>query len=124
MADEPISDGLKAFILRHVDSIAQLEALLLLHKDQNATWNAGSLAGRLYVGERETLEILTRLAARGLAIEEGGAFKFNGRFEQLDMLNQLAFAYSRHLIPVTRLIHTKPSRIQEFADAFKLRRDK
>jgi hypothetical protein len=36
----------------------------------------------------------------------------------------LADVYARYLVPVTNLIHAKPkSRVQEFADAFKLRKD-
>ena len=39
------------------------------------------------------------------------------------MLDRLAEIYARHLVPVTNLIHSKPkSRIQEFADAFQLRK--
>jgi hypothetical protein len=34
--------------------------------------------------------------------------------------------YSRQLVPVTHLIHSKPrpARVQEFAEAFRLRKDK
>jgi hypothetical protein len=35
----------------------------------------------------------------------------------------VAALYAANLIPVTNLIHAKPSRIREFADAFKLRKD-
>ena len=41
------------------------------------------------------------------------------------MLERLAEIYAKHLVPVTNLIHSKPKpRIQEFADAFRLRKDK
>ena len=41
------------------------------------------------------------------------------------MVGQVADLYSRYLVPVTNLIHTKKtSRIQEFADAFRIRKDK
>jgi DNA-binding MarR family transcriptional regulator len=61
MADEPIPDDLREFILGHIDWIAQLEALLLLHCNPTATWNPSSVAQRLYVSEREATNILTRL---------------------------------------------------------------
>ena len=42
-----------------------------------------------------------------------------------DLVGRLARFYGTHLIPVTNLIHGKPvSRIREFADAFKLRKDR
>ena len=37
---------------------------------------------------------------------------------------RVAELYARYLIPVTQLIHAKPlTRVQEFADAFKLKKD-
>jgi len=40
------------------------------------------------------------------------------------MLERTAEAYAKHLVPVTNLIHSKPKpRIQEFADAFRFRKD-
>jgi hypothetical protein len=40
------------------------------------------------------------------------------------MVDRLAHTYSRHLIQVTNLIHTKPRRLREFADAFKIRKER
>jgi hypothetical protein len=40
------------------------------------------------------------------------------------MVDRLAELYSKYLIPVTHLIHSKPqTRVREFADAFKLRKE-
>ena len=39
------------------------------------------------------------------------------------MVELLAEHYKRHLIPITNLIHAKPRRIRQFADAFKLKKD-
>ena len=39
------------------------------------------------------------------------------------MVALLAEHYKRHLIPITNLIHAKPRRIRQFADAFKLKKD-
>ena len=44
--------------------------------------------------------------------------------EQRQMVDRLADTYSRHLIQVTNLIHTKPRRLREFADAFKIRKER
>jgi hypothetical protein len=41
-----------------------------------------------------------------------------------EMVDHVATLYAKYLIPVTHLIHTKPrTRVQEFADAFKLRKE-
>jgi hypothetical protein len=39
------------------------------------------------------------------------------------MVGEVVEAYSKYLIPVTNLIHSKPqTRVQQFAEAFKLRK--
>ena len=40
------------------------------------------------------------------------------------LVARLSEVYRRHLIPITNLIHSKPRRIREFAEAFKLRKDR
>jgi hypothetical protein len=49
MTNDPIPGDVKAFLLRHIDSIAQLEALLLLRANAELTWSADTLAKRLYI---------------------------------------------------------------------------
>jgi hypothetical protein len=44
--------------------------------------------------------------------------------EEARMVDRLADAYAKHLIPVTNMIHAKPRRIREFADAFRFRKDR
>ncbi len=44
--------------------------------------------------------------------------------ERFQLVARLSEVYRRHLIPITNLIHSKPRRIREFADAFKLRKDR
>lgn len=124
MADNPIPADLRDFILRYINSVAHLEALLLLYWEKSAEWSAAKLSKRLYIGEGEAAAILARLVADGLATESEGGFVFGPRTpEHEDVLHRLANAYSSALIPVTNLIHSKPARIREFSDAFKLRKD-
>jgi len=44
MTDDPIPDDVKTFLLRYIDSIAQLEALLLLRANAELAWSADTLA--------------------------------------------------------------------------------
>jgi predicted ArsR family transcriptional regulator len=125
MTDEPIPAELRDFILRHIDSVAQLEALLLLFWEKSTDWSAAKLSKRLYISEGEALAVLGRLTADGFAAEADGRYRFNPEIaEREHMLEQLANAYSTRLIPITNLIHSKPARIREFSDAFKLRKDR
>jgi len=125
MADEAVPDDLRDFILRHIDSVAQLEALLLLRANPDENWTAAQTAGRLYVGEQEVTRMLVRLCADGLLQCREGVFRYAPEPATLAAtVDRLADLYTRHLVPVTNLIHAKPRRIRQFADAFKLRKDR
>lgn len=124
MPGDIIPAELKDFLARHIDSIAQLEALLLSRGSPGTLWDAATAAKRLYIGEREASEILTHLAERGLLEREGAGFRYSTQPpQQVELVDLLADHYARHLIPITNLIHAKPRRIRQFADAFKLKKD-
>ena len=125
MTDEPIPADLREFILGHIDSIAQLEALLLLRRNPTTTWNPSSLARRLYIGDGEASDLLRRLNDDGFLMVDEGSYRFDPQCsKRRDTVDRLADAYSHHLIPITNMIHGKPRRIREFSDAFRFRRDR
>jgi hypothetical protein len=114
----------RAFLAGHIDSIAQLEALLLLRSMPGTTCDTKGIARRLYIGEREAEETLVHLAAHGFLAGDANGYRFGPQSEELSrMVELLADCYRRHLIPITNLIHAKPRRIRQFADAFKLKKD-
>ena len=128
MVEDLIPADVQQFILKSIDSIAQLEALLLLCGQPHEAWSISAVAQRLYITEQETSPLLARLHAEGLiAAEEGEPLKYlyqPNSVELGEMVKRVAEIYAKHLVPVTNLIHSKPrTRIQEFADAFKLRKD-
>ncbi len=124
MADDLVPQELRDFIVRHIDSIAQLEALLLLRANRAETWDVTKVAKRLYTSEQEAGEVLARLCADGLLSCDDGLYQYRGHDDQqLPIVEQLAESYAKHLIPITNMIHAKPRRIREFADAFKFRKD-
>jgi hypothetical protein len=120
-----IPEDLRDFVLRYIDSIAQLEALLLLRRNPGETWTAETSAKRLYISEVEAKTVLDRLCAVVLLSCSGGRYRFVGQSgEQKEMVARLADIYARHLIQVTNLVHGKPRRLREFADAFKIRKER
>ncbi|MBI2816534.1 MAG: hypothetical protein HYX72_06315 [Acidobacteria bacterium] len=128
MSSEFIAEDLARFIVERIDSVAQLEALLLLRANPAQYWAIESLAQRLYIGESQTAEVIARLAADGIVAANGREppqYSYQPATNELRLLvDRLAETYAKHLVPVTNLIHSKPrTRIQEFADAFKLRKD-
>jgi hypothetical protein len=118
---------MKAFLLQHIDSIAQLEALLLLRADPTCTWSAETTAKRLYITTDEAAMVLEQLAADSFLTtpqDVPGGYQYHpASSEVAQMVDRVADLYAKYLIPVTNLIHAKPrTRVQEFADAFKLRK--
>jgi hypothetical protein len=124
MADDPVPGDVRDYILNHIDSIAQLEALLLLRAHPGESWDVVKMARRLYISEPEVSDALGRLITNGIVSFEQDAFSYRPAPESRDLIERVAATYQRHLIPVTNLIHSKPSRIRQFADAFKFRRDR
>lgn len=121
---QSIPSELSDFLTRYIDSIAQLEALLLMRRSPEIAWSTEKAAGRLYVSEREAGEALAHLAASGLLTRQGGEYTYSPQSPELartvDLLEQ---HYKRQLIPITNLIHAKPRRVRQFADAFKLKKE-
>jgi hypothetical protein len=114
----------REFILAHIDSIAQLEALILLANQRQERWTRPQVAAQLYINESHAKPVLDRLYDDGLLHCYEGEFWFNEDPPgQREMVEKLSALYARHLIPVTNLVHAKPSGARAFAAAFKLRKD-
>ena len=124
MADEPFPDDLRDFIFRYIDSVAQLEALLLLRANSHETWDVPRTAKRLYATESEAAMVLARLCRDGLLSCNDDVFQYAPDPAVAATVDRLAEAYTRHLIAITNMIHSKPRRIREFADAFNFRQDR
>jgi hypothetical protein len=127
MTEDPIPNDIRQFILRSIDSIAQLEALLLLRASPQQSWGIHAIARRLYITEQETSLLLSGLCQQELVTPGGESGQYTYKPASADltrMVDRLAEIYAKHLVPVTNLIHAKPrTRMQEFADAFRLRKD-
>jgi hypothetical protein len=112
------------FILRHLDSIAQLEALLLLRENPNQDWSSQDLAARLYISSERAESLLLLMKSEGFVEATNDRFWYlGGTKEQKAIIDRLAKFYTSHLVAVTNLIHSRPSRIREFANAFRLKKD-
>lgn len=124
-----IPENVERFFLKDVDSIAQWEGLLLLYAYPDTEWSIQAVARRLYVDEREIARLLAQLAERHMLVsierQSDVLYRYRPASPELaQTIAQAADIYRQYLIPVTHLIHSKSaSRIQEFADAFRIRRD-
>jgi hypothetical protein len=123
-----IPEDVAQFIIEKIDSVAQMEALLLLRDNAEQQWNAADVAKRLYIDDEQAGKVLARLQEEKLLVLEPSKpffYRYNPGSPALsEIVDRVAQFYSKHLVPITNLIHSKPkSRVQEFADAFKFRKD-
>lgn len=125
MNDSVIPQDARQFLLKNIETIAQLEGLLLLRADPGSAWDAPAVARNLYIDEPEAAQVLERLAARGMLSVDGSRYAYAPANPDIAaMIDQIAGLYGRYLIAITHVIHSRPkSRVQEFANAFRIRKD-
>lgn len=128
MTQRGIPDDVVAFLAQSIDSVEQLEVLLLLHQNPATAWTAESVARHLYreptsVGRR--LGVLRLLGLLQASDDPEPTFRYAPRSEAIDAtVGRLAEAYAGRRVTVLGLLASKPmDHVRAFADAFRLRRE-
>ena len=123
MATQYVPDEIRDFILKHIVSVAQIEALLLIWASPEERWGLRQIAARIYASDAETARALGGLCAGGVLVCTDGIFSLNRSTENAEMIRKLQEVYARHLIPVTDIIHGKSRSPASSAAAFRLPKD-
>lgn len=129
MTTPPIPEDLRRFVLTSIPSVPFLEAMLLLRADPSQQWESAMLASRLYIRERVASQLLADLCTAGIARlcdpPAAHCYRYDPASDALrERIDRLADLYARQLVDVTHLIHSSLERqAQQFADAFRLRKD-
>lgn len=128
MTGDLVPVDVQQFILKRIDSIAQLEALLLLSGHAHVEWSVEAVARRLYISEQETVAQMERMREQGLVAVMPGdpvTYRYETESAELDaIVKRVVESYVKHLVPVTNLVHEKArARVKQFADAFKFRKE-
>jgi hypothetical protein len=122
----PVPEAIQRLILLAIPSVPYLEALLLLRAAAHQCWSAAAVGERLYLGEKAAQGLLDQLQEAGLAAPgaSAGTVCYAPQAPHMrELVDSLAQAYSRNLIGVTQLIHSKSSaKARHFADAFVFRK--
>ena len=114
------------FVLKRIDTVAELETLLIMSSEDTRVWSVDDIANRIYIATPSAAAVLHALEQKRLvaASEDGKHFRFSPVGEERQIVAETAIAYRTHLIPITTLIHRKTSGpVQEFARAFSLKKD-
>ena len=123
---EQLPSTVRQFLARYIQSVEQLEVLLLLQDQPNRSWSPGDVYSVIRSSEASIASRLKAFAKDGfLAEENDGRYRFAPQNTDLRAaVEQTAAAYKTWRIRVVEAIFTPPSDpVQSFADAFKLRKD-
>jgi hypothetical protein len=127
VAEEDITPQVRAFIADHIESVMQLEVLLLLSGRPDRPWTAAEAAQEMRIEAGWVEAQLKSMLVKGL-LETAGApsqYRYAPRTPELaKAVADLAKAYADRRVSVISLIFSHPlDKIRSFADAFRLRKD-
>jgi hypothetical protein len=129
VTNQGLSEDVKKFIADHINSLAQLEMLLLLHSRPEKAWTAQAVSQELRLSPASAAMHLADLERRGLlTVSEAAEPLYRYWPQRPDFeptVDRLAKLYPDYRFTVINLIFSKPpDKIKAFADAFKLKEDK
>lgn len=118
----------RQFIDQNIESLAQLEALLLLRKDPQRSWDAAEMAKALYLPVEMAQALLAEFGRRQLTKttpQSDAQYSYNVVDSKLDeLIGRVVTEYQERRVAVISLIYSKPlNKVQTFADAFRLRKE-
>lgn len=127
MTDFPLD--VRRFIADSIDSVEQLEVLLLLRRSSDRAWSTDEVSRAVYTHPNAAARRLAALLGLGLLTANGEGPERRYRYAPADpakseTVDRLAMLYQERRVAVITLIYSKPlDQVQAFADAFRLRRE-
>ena len=122
-----LPDDVHLFIYHNIDSVEQLEVLLLARQSPGRSWTPDDMAREIYSHPSSIAQRFAGLLGHGLMRESApGWFQYAPRSRELDQtVSHVAEAYRERRVAVISLIASKPiENVKAFSDAFRIRRKK
>jgi hypothetical protein len=127
MSPPEIAQRVLRFLAENIDSVPQLEALLLIGEYPDRTWSAEQVATRIYVRLDRAETILAALHRRRLVDRTENlpdTYRFTTAEDARALVAEVGDAYRTNVVVLTRFIHENASAsVREFARAFDLKKD-
>ncbi|HEU4681311.1 MAG TPA: hypothetical protein VFS51_06165 [Gemmatimonadales bacterium] len=121
-----IPDDVRRFLLQSIDSVEQLEILLLLHGSPATDWSPDAVAQHLYSNPASVARRLAALQAKeALSTNDlASTYRYRPGTPDLDAtITRLAEVYRQRRVAVITAIASKPmENVRAFSDAFRLRK--
>jgi hypothetical protein len=118
---------LSRFIETRITSLEDLQVLLFLQRHGDKWWSAGEIASALGVSPVDALAALERMSGDFFAVRMTNdvCFRFGPTNPEREALvSALAEAYKTQRNELIQLITGRSQAVKDFADAFRLHREK
>jgi hypothetical protein len=116
-----IPEPVRQLIAQHIQSVEQLEVLILLRTHRDRAWTVAEVNDHIKSSPSSVVTRLDDLAARGFLRRTDQSFHYQAREDVEAAVAQLAAAYTERRFSVIELIFSKPAaKLRAFADAFKV----
>ena len=127
MAESDIPPEILRFLEANIDTVPELETLLMMSRAPERGWLVSEIASHNYITLPRAEDTLNALHRRGLASREStpALFQFTPASAEIrELVADLDRCYQANLARIATFIHSKPSAsIREFARAFDLKKD-
>lgn len=111
----------KDFVFQYIDSVEQLDILLLLCSDQNKLWTADELSAFLRSSRNSIEKRMTSLENLKLVSRDGDDYRYTPETESLNQtIKELGEIYKVHRYRILEIIFSPMKKGRDFADAFKI----
>lgn len=119
-----LPDDVSRFLHQYIDSVEELEVLLLARMSPGRSWSSPEMARELYSHPSSISQRFRRLGNHGLLRETSpGVVQYALRAELDAVVARLADMYRERRVAVISLIATKPlENVKAFSDAFRIRK--
>lgn len=121
-----VPSAVRRLIADRIESVQQLEILLLLRAASGKEWSPSEVARALVAEVDSSEDWLERMTRARLLASNGGSYRYAPATTDMeDAVGGLAESYAKYRVAVIALIFSKPSeRVRTFSDAFRVRRGK
>ena len=122
-----LPEDVHQFLHQNIDSVEQLEVLLLLWRAPERGWTSDDVATAVYSHPSSVVRRLAMLLGQGMLRErEPGCYQYAPRTAELhNTVTRLDHIYRERRVAVITLIASKPiDNVRAFSDAFRIRRKK
>jgi len=116
-----LSQSVKDFIVNYIDSVEQVEILILLFVSHPKPWTVTEITERILSTPSSVGQRIKLLVQQNFLVQNGEQYSFNTANTHAGVLPLLVEAYKDRRIRVIEAIFSKPvDRLRDFSDAFKI----